>query len=149
MRLLTLFLVCFLASCAPKNAQKGALLTPISTLSWASLVGQPFELSAFRTAGKEITLPATRRPTIQFRDGGGVNGLAGVNRYSTAAEIDGRGGISWKGSPAATKMAGPPEAMALEDNFLQSLQSVTKISLAGGKLQLASADGSTRLEFSR
>ena len=137
MRLLTVFFVLFLASCAPKNAQKGALLTPFSALSWSSLLGQPFELSG----------PAAgRRPTIQFQEGGVVSGMAGVNRYSTAAEIDGKGGITWKGEIAATKMAAAPEAMAAEDDFLQALRGARKISLTGERLRL---EGSKVLEFTR
>jgi len=46
-------------------------------------------------------------------------------------------------------MAGPPEAMAVEDNFFQALQAVSLIELQGGKLKLASADGATRLELAR
>lgn len=137
MRLSAVFFVLFLASCTPKNMQKGALLTPNSTLSWASLVGQPFEFSG-QTAG--------RRPTIQFQEGGRVSGMAGVNRYSTEAEIDGRGGITWKGEVAATKMAGPPEAMAAESDFLDALRATRRIALTGGTLRL---EGPRVLEFTR
>lgn len=86
---------------------------------------------------------------MQFREDGGVSGLAGVNRYSTAAELDGKGGILWKGQPVATKMAGPAEAMALEDRFLETLQAVKRITLEGGKLTLSSADGAYRMELHR
>jgi heat shock protein HslJ len=137
MRLLTVFFVLFLASCAPKNVQKGALLTPFSSLSWTSLLGQPFELS---------TPTAGRRPTIQFQEGGVVSGTGGVNRYSTAAEIDGKGGITWKGEIAATKMAAAPEAMAAEDAFFDALRGAKKISLTGGTLRL---EGAKTLEFTR
>ena len=137
MRLLTVFFVLFLASCAPKNVQKSVLSVPNSTLSWSSLLGQPFEFSG-QTAG--------RRPTIQFQEGGVVSGTGGVNRYSTAAEIDGKGGITWKGEIAATKMAASPEAMAAEDAFFDALRGARKISLTGGTLRL---EGAKVLEFTR
>ena len=137
MRLLTVFFVLFLASCAPKNTQKSVLSVPNSTLSWSSLLGQPFEFSG-QTAG--------RRPTIQFQEGGRVSGTGGVNRYSTAAEIDGKGGITWKGEIAATKMAAAPEAMAAEDAFFDALRSTKRIFLNGETLRL---EGAKTLEFTR
>ena len=86
---------------------------------------------------------------MQFGEKNLVSGLAGVNRYTAEATVSGKDGISWIGQAAATKMAGPPEAMAVEDSFLQALQAVTRIELRGGKLKLASADGATRLELTR
>ena len=137
MRLLTVFFVLFLASCAPKNTQKSVLSVPNSTLSWASLLGHPFECAGHR---------AGRRPTIPCQAGGRVSGTGGVNRYSTAAEIDGKGGITWKGEIAATKMAAAPEAMAAEDAFFDALRSTKRIFLNGETLRL---EGAKTLEFTR
>lgn len=74
--------------------------------------------------------------------------MAGVNRYAVEGAVSGKDGLSWSG-PAVTKMAGPPEAMALEDSFLQALQAVTRIELRDGRLRLTSADGTTRMELTR
>ena len=98
---------------------------------------------------KKIQLPATRRPTMQFDEKNRVSGLSGVNRYTTEAAVSGKDGISWTGPAVSTKMAGPPEAMVVEDNFFQALQAVSRIELQNGKLKLASADGATRLELTR
>ena len=98
---------------------------------------------------QNIALPATRRPTIQFGEKNRVSGLAGVNRYTVEGAVSGKDGLSWSGPAAATKMAGPPEAMALEDSFLQALQTVTRIELRNGQLRLTSADGTTRMELTR
>jgi len=98
---------------------------------------------------KEVSLPSTRRPTIQFGEKDRITGMAGVNRYSVEGTVSGKDSISWAGPAAVTKMAGPPEAMALEDAFLQALQAVTRIEQQGGKLKLATTDGATRLEFVR
>ncbi len=75
-----------------------------------------------------------------------MSGTGGVNRYSTAAEIDGKGGITWKGEIAATKMAASAEAMAAEDAFFDALRGARKISLTGGTLRL---EGAKALEFTR
>lgn len=86
---------------------------------------------------------------MQFGEANRVSGLAGVNQYTTEAEVSGKDAISWIGQPILTKMAGPPEAMAVEENFIQALQAATRVELAGAKLTLASADGATRLELTR
>ena len=86
---------------------------------------------------------------MQFDEKNRVSGLAGVNRYTTEAAVSGEDGISWIGQAVSTKMAGPPEAMAVEDAFLQALQAVSRIEMQNGKLKLASADGATRLELAR
>jgi heat shock protein HslJ len=53
------------------------------------------------------------------------------------------------GALITTKMAGPPEAMAVEDSFLQALPALTRIELKGRRLKLTSADRKTRLELTR
>lgn len=136
-----------LGSCAPKNTPK--TVAAFAPLNWSTLAGAPFTLTALTVKGKETPLPATRRPTIQFGDNGAVSGMAGVNRYSTAATVSGKDSLAWTSPVAATKMAGPPEAMALENAFLQALEAANKVELRDGKLKLTSTDGVTRLEFQR
>ena len=149
MRAFATLLVLLLAACAPKNTSKTPSPAPFSTLKWTDLAGPAFTLSALSVKGQAVALPAARRPAIQFGAQGRVSGTGGVNRFSAEAVLDGGTGLTWAGPAAVTKMAGPPEAMALEDAFLDALQSVTRIELAGGVLKLASADGSARLEFTR
>jgi len=149
MRVFAALLVLVLVSCAPKNMAKAAPAAPLPAIKWSDLAGAPFTLTSMTVKGKEIPLPATRRPTMQFDEKSRVSGLGGVNRYTTEGAVSGKEGISWTGSPISTKMAGPPEAMAVEDNFFQALQAVSLIELQGGKLKLASADGATRLELAR
>jgi putative lipoprotein len=108
--------------------------------------GTPFTLTAITVKGKEIPLPSTRIPTMQFPEANRVSGLAGVNRYSGEVTFSTNGGIAF-GPMITTKMAGPPEAMALESNFLDALSLVTRADLSGGKLKLISADGKTRLDL--
>lgn len=90
--------------------------------------------------GQAVALPDGRRPTVGFPAADEVSGFAGVNRYT----------MRWPGGPAtATKMAGPPAAMALENQFLEALQLVTKIERTAGGVRLTSPDGTTRLEFGK
>jgi heat shock protein HslJ len=85
---------------------------------------------------------------MQFGAQNRLSGLAGVNRYSADASVSKQGSISI-GPPIATKMAGPPEAMAIEDKFLQALTALTRIEWKGRRLKLTSADRKTRLELTR
>lgn len=149
MRFLVAFLALILASCTPKNVQKDVPLTPTSGLKWTDLGGEAFTLASFRLKMKEISLPEARRPTIQFGDGGRVAGMAGVNRYSGTADLQAGGGLVWKGDMVLTRMAGPPEAMALETSFLAGLREINKAVLDHGILRLTSADGGTAMEFRR
>ncbi|MBI2684754.1 MAG: META domain-containing protein [Acidobacteria bacterium] len=123
-------------------------MTPVSTLKWSDLVKRPFELTAF-TVTKEIPLPATRRPTIQFAEPDQVSGMAGVNRYGLRAKFGEGHTIVWITPPIATRMAGPPEAMALEGQFLKALPEMKYIELVGDELRFRNAESNTYLIFKR
>lgn len=149
MRFLAPFLALFLASCTHKIVQKDVVLAPVSALKPADLAGEAFTLASLRVQMKEISLPEARRPTIQFGEAGRVSGLAGVNRYSGTGELSAAGDLTWKGDMVLTRMAGPPEAMALEASFLAGLREINKAVLERGILRLTSADGGTKMEFRR
>jgi len=136
-----------LAACTHNDTAK-APPPPPAPAKPIDLTGAPFTLSAIAVDGKEIPLPGTRRPTMQFAEGNRVSGLAGVNRYSTQATITGQDGVSF-GPAISTKMAGPPEAMALEAGFFNALGAITRFRTEGPNLKLSNADGTTRLEFTR
>jgi heat shock protein HslJ len=146
MRLLATIAVLILASCTSTKIQK--VPPPPVAAKPPDLAGAAFTLSAITVRGKEIPLPATRRPTMQFTETNRVSGLAGVNRYSGEATLTGNDGIAF-GPMIATKMAGPPDAMLLESNFLDALGSVARIEYRAGILKLSTADGATRLELTR
>jgi heat shock protein HslJ len=149
MRAFVSILVLLFSACAPKNASKTPDPAPFLALRWADLAGPAFTLQALSVNGKPVPLPASRRPTIQFDVQGQASGMAGVNRYSVEAVLDGKNGITWAGPAVTTKMAGPAEAMALENAFLAALQSATRLAMQGSVLKLNSKDDSTRLEFGR
>lgn len=82
----------------------------------ASLAGQSW--TCVTLDGAAIT--ATRPPTITFDGAGRVNGFSGVNRFGGSVESAEAGELHF-GQMMSTKMAGPPEQMALESSFLDAL----------------------------
>lgn len=75
-----------------------------------------------------------RTPTLEVLEDGSAGGLSGVNRYRTQLDLS-YGRLSFA-LAAGTKMAGPPEAMALEDAFLARLGAVSAYRVEGDALWL-------------
>ncbi|HSN53093.1 MAG TPA: amidohydrolase family protein [Candidatus Sulfomarinibacteraceae bacterium] len=93
--------------------------------------------------------PVGKPITLEIAEDGAVAGVSGVNRFMTRLEtadpIEGRLAFA----PAAgTRMAGPPEAMALEQTFLARLSTVTTYAVDGNTLRLWAADNEA-LTFAR
>lgn len=81
-------------------------------------------------------------PTIAFGADGRASGYAGVNRYGGAWSS--AAGTALKLGPmAATRMAGPPERMELEDRFLDALEGVDSAKVEGVTLTLRRAGAAT------
>jgi len=75
-----------------------------------------------------------KQPTMEISGDGAVSGVGGVNRFNTQVEVvDGR--LSF-GPTAATKMAGPPEAMDLESAFFTRLGTALNYEIDGETLRL-------------
>ena len=142
MRVFAALAVLTMMSCASTKTQK--VSNPAPAAKQSDLAGAPFTLSAITVKGKEVPLPATRRPTMQFTETDRVSGMAGINRYSGGVSLSATGGVTF-GPMIATKMAGPSDAMELEAGFLDALSTVTRMEYQAGKLKLATADGATRL----
>jgi heat shock protein HslJ len=63
-----------------------------------------------------------RTPSLTFDDEGRVAGTTGVNRVVGSYEVVGPAGAELRiGALATTRMAGPEDAMALEQQFLAAL----------------------------
>ncbi|MCA3006706.1 MAG: META domain-containing protein [Planctomycetaceae bacterium] len=106
--------------------------------------------------GRAVSLPAgggeRGGPTLQFDEGfSRAAGLAGVNRYSAALDATGLDQGKLKFGPAiATRMAGPPELMRLETDFLGMLDKVDGWTLSqDGRTLTLTAGGKAGLVFSR
>ncbi len=79
-----------------------------------------------------------KQPTMEISEDGTVSGVGGVNRFNTRIEVvDGR--LSF-GPTAATKMAGPPEAMDLESVYFTRLGAVSTYEIDGETLRLWAGD---------
>jgi heat shock protein HslJ len=99
----------------------------------APLVG---EWTLLRMNGR--ALPAGgETPTIAFDKDGGVSGTSGVNRYRTAVDLAqlAEGRLTLR-QIAATQMAGLPEAMKRERQFLSALGKVRVWKVSGRTLYL-------------
>jgi heat shock protein HslJ len=78
-------------------------------------------------------------PTLAFDAAGRASGSSGVNRFSVRVEA----GPGWMRVSQAivTRMAGPPDAMALESDFLSRLQRAGTWRLDADRLRLLDATG--------
>lgn len=105
------------------------------------------ERNPWRLAGiAGFALPSgARLPTLEFDpEAGRAAGFAGVNRYSGPYEL-GADSVEFA-DLVSTRMAGPPELMALEQVFLEALARVDGWRLRDGALELQ-AGGGTLLTF--
>lgn len=94
----------------------------------------------------EAVTEAGKTPSLDILEDGSVAGVGGVNRFHTQLEVlDGRMSL---GPIAATKMAGPPEAMDLESAFLTRLGGVSTFEIEGDTLLLRAGDNQA-LTFER
>lgn len=79
-----------------------------------------------------------KSPTLRILEDGSATGVGGVNRFNTQIEMK-DGHLSF-GPTAATKMAGPPEAMKLESTYMARLGSVSSFEVDGETLRLWAGD---------
>lgn len=85
-------------------------------------------------------------PFVEFLEDGTIGGMSGINQFNSQVIVD-EGGMSF-GPAAATKMAGPPEAMALEQTFMTRLGAVSSFEVDGETLRLWAGDNEA-LTFER
>jgi heat shock protein HslJ len=97
-----------------------------SACSKAGLKGE-WVLQSIRGKDVQAILPAgARPPSIDIASDGSVSGFTGVNKISTSLDLD----VVAKNQirmtpPITTRMAGPPEAMDVESQFLRALEKAT------------------------
>lgn len=82
-----------------------------------------------------------KTPTLNILEDGSAAGVGGVNRFNTQIEMQ-DGNLSF-GPAAATKMAGPPEAMELESTYMARLDAVSSFEVDGTTLRLWAGDNET------
>ncbi|MBN8247281.1 MAG: META domain-containing protein [Verrucomicrobia bacterium] len=98
--------------------------------------------------GTAAKLPPDAGITFRITGPGKVAGRAAVNRYFGGYTLVGPGAVTW--TPfGSTRMAGPPERMILENQFLQTLPKTTQADTTANGLIFQSADGRNVVEFRR
>lgn len=115
-----------------------------SLTSIKNMVGE-WTLSKLEGTDIGSLLPASmKKPTLGFGADGKVTGFTGVNRLSSSIDMDALMRGEFKLAPAATtKMAGPAEAMNVENKFLSGLTQAKNFKLSGDSLTLS--DGAKQL----
>jgi heat shock protein HslJ len=116
-----------------------------------SLEGE-WRLEAVRGSPVELA-ESQRRPTLRILEGSDVGGFGGVNQWGSSLERgkldEGEFGL---GPVTSTLMAGPREAMELENRYFDALRETRRYDAAGvesGELVLRGAGGEELLRFSR
>jgi heat shock protein HslJ len=93
--------------------------------------------------------PLGEQITLDIGEDGTASGVSGVNRFMTRLETadlaEGRLAFA---QAVGTRMAGPPEAMALEQAFLARLSAVSTFAVDGDTLRLWAGDNQA-LTFER
>lgn len=117
--------------------------------SLASWQGVELKLIRLVDQGRTLTLPTERPITMQWDADGRVHGQGPVNRYFGAVSRPSDGSILWQGALGSTRMAGSPEAMALESEFFRSLVLTTDVKVTSESLTLRSENGQTVAEWVR
>ena len=137
-----------LAGCAHKNTSTTSPI-PATTERLANLTGREFTLDQLFIGGQELPLDVPGKPiTVQLMEGGKITGQAPVNRFTGSYQLGRDGKITWPAPGlAGTRMAGPPEAMKLEQSFFTALTSTSLMEVLTNGVAFRSNDGSTRLEF--
>jgi heat shock protein HslJ len=80
-------------------------------------------------------------PSLTIESDGSVYGNGGVNRFTSALDVDAfLDGAFGLAPVAATRRAGAPAAMQVEARFFRALDSVTHFDLDGNTLQLRRDD---------
>lgn len=93
--------------------------------------------------GRPVT--AARPPTLTMTLAGAIAGFAGCNSYFGQLMFADKDTVS-ASRIGLTRMACPPEAMALEAGFTQALQRVRSWSHAGGVITFDGDGGTLRFE---
>jgi heat shock protein HslJ/uncharacterized protein YecT (DUF1311 family) len=112
--------------------------------------GTEWRLTDWIVNGAPRQLVADSNVTIAFDPSGKLSGNASINSFSGSFRFDANGRLQWpRAGFALTRMAGPPELMAQERAFLESLRRTVNYHADGQQLVLESANKSVVLTFTR
>lgn len=118
------FVLLVLAACATSAPHPPAI---------AELVGT-WQLDAPVPTGARI-------PTLNVGGDGSISGNGGVNKFRGTLDVKALADHRWQaGSITGTRMAGPQQAMQLENEFLRALATASGAQLEGDRLRLMLGD---------
>jgi len=148
----TLLICSLLFACAGMQAggsgnQKDGVRITANSLDQIS--GIPWRLVKMTADGKSTKLIADSQVTLTVNDDKRVSGSASINRYSGSLKLDAENKAVWNKAFIMTRMAGPPELMQQERQYLQALMKTSQIYLKGSRLMLMNPNRTTLLEFEK
>jgi heat shock protein HslJ len=112
--------------------------------------GAEWRLTDWIVNGARRQLVTDSHVTIAFDPSGKLSGNASINSFSGNFRFDADGRLLWpRAGFTLTRMAGPPDLMAQERAFLDSLRRTVHYHADGQQLVLESANKSVVLTFSR
>lgn len=125
----------------------GCATTELSGATPYSHPAGSWTLTTIETKPLPDPLPPGLRPVMLTIDAdGAVSGNAGINQYSGSVDTgDWPNGEIEFGPMAVTRMAGPPEAMALESRYLGALDAVRTFVVDADALTLLGESGESLL----
>lgn len=93
----------------------------------ATVTSREWKLKSIVLEGKEVALPKDNKTTLSVNVEGRISGKAPVNRYfGRIIKADATGAMQVGPGLGCTRMAGPPEAMQAEADFLKALAAMTR-----------------------
>ena len=142
---------------APVTAETPAAMQPAETPQPAPADspaairrGTEWRLTDWIVNGAPRQLVAGSNVTIAFDPSGKLSGNASINSFSGSFRFDADGRLQWpRAGFVLTRMAGPPELMAQERAFLESLRRTVHYHADGQQLVLESANKAIVLTFAR
>lgn len=112
--------------------------------------GAEWRLTDWIVKGAQRQLVADSNVTIAFDPSGKLSGNASINAFSGNFRFDAEGRLQWpRAGFTLTRLAGPPDLVAQERAFLDSLRRTVHYHSDGQQLILESANGTTILKFAR
>jgi heat shock protein HslJ len=95
-----------------------------------------------------VSVISTSTLTMDFGEGGALTGNGGVNNYTAKYETTGSGEITIS-EVASTKMAGPEDLMAQEQQFFTALSASKTYQLRGETLEMRDLSGELQVTAKR
>ncbi|MBN8429859.1 META domain-containing protein [Microbulbifer salipaludis] len=118
--------------------------------SITSVCGDKWEMRLLRINGQAVPVDQPQEFTFLCNSDGESMGKSGINTYRGAMQITANGQILWDtASFASTKMAGPPQLMEQETQYLRALSGTRQafVKSGGGRLILRDASGDIYIEY--